>query len=112
MAASTTAPFRLFPDGTREAQTWEQAASGHPAWQRIPQTAENQALADNVVSLVRDLDCLRQRAATVINADPWTERGSFALRMSRQLAFLLSSMPASLPVAGRGSTARRRSVRV
>ncbi len=94
-----TAPFRLFPDGTREAQTWEQAASGHPAWQRIPQTAENQALADNVVSLVRHLDRLRQRAATVINADPWTERGSFALRMSRQLAFLLSSMLGELALS-------------
>ncbi len=92
-------PFRLFPDGTREAQTWEQAATGHLVWQRIPQTPENQALADNVVSLVRHLDRLRQRAATVTSADPWAERGGFALRMSGQLSFLLSSMLSELSLS-------------
>lgn len=94
-----TEPFRLFPDGTREAQTWEQAAAGHLVWQRIPQTPENQALADNVVSLVRHLDRLRQRAATVTSADPWAERGGFALRMSRELSFLLSSMLSELSLS-------------
>lgn len=94
-----TEPFRLFPDGTREAQTWEQAATGHLVWQRIPQTPENQALAGNVVSLVRHLERLRQRSATVTSPDPWGERGGFALRMSRQLSFLLSSMLSELSLS-------------
>ena len=92
-------PFRLFPDGTREAQTWEQAAARHLVWQRLPQTPENQALADNVVSLVRHLDRLCQQTAAVTDADPWSERRGFALRMSRQLSFLLSSMLSELTIS-------------
>lgn len=91
--------FRLFPDGTREAQTWEQATAGHLVWRRIPQTPENQALADNVLNLVRHLDRLRQQSTAVTSADPWAERGRFALRMTRCLSFLLSAMLSELSLS-------------
>ena len=87
-----TEPFRLFLAGASEAETWEQAATGHPAWQGVEKTTESQSLADNVVSLVRHLDGLRQRSAAATSADPWTEHGGLALRMNRQLSFLLTAV--------------------
>lgn len=93
-----TEPFRLFPDGTSDAQSWEQAAGNHLAWQRVPKAHEDQSLASNVVNLVRHLDQARQRAAAATAVDPWAEHGGFALRMSRQLSFLLTAMLDDLPL--------------
>ncbi len=92
------APFVLFPTGAREPRSWEQAHAGHPAWKRFAETPESQALIGNVGGLIRHLARMRYESGAVTRDDPWVDEG-FALRMSRQTSFLLSSVLGDLTLS-------------